>query len=469
MECPPDAGQSESDVRTLIVEDSATLCAIYTQYLDGLGLEVSAVETLAEARAALEAVQPELILLDIELPDGNGMDLMDTVGDLPAAPAVVVMTGHGSDYAEQAMSRGATDFLNKPFDAARLRVTLLNAAEKQALTQRLEALSHQRDRLGSLRGQSPAMQMVYATVESLAGSLATAFVMGESGTGKELAARAIHQMSARAPGPFVTVDCAALGSDRLEYELFGVRSETGETLREGLVARATQGTLFLDEVCSLSFEAQSALLRLIQYGIYRPVGSSAELAADVRIVASTNRDPLFEMREGRLREDLYYRLHVVPLRMPPLRERADDVLALAESFLTQFAVEEGKPELSLDDRAKRALTGYSWPGNVRQLENAMRQLVLTTAGSDISDTAIFGIISDTEAHGEGVDPALAGAGYVPDPSGVEPLWLIEKKAIESAITACDGNINRASQLLQVAPSTIYRKIQSWKEQTQAES
>ena len=340
-------------MKTLIVEDSATLCAIYSQYLDGSGLDVTAVETLASARETLVELNPQLILLDIELPDGNGLDLMDDLWRVTPRPAVVVMTGHGSDYAEQAIESGADDFLNKPFDAARLRVTLLNAADKQKLSQQVETLSVKRERLGPLRGQSPAMQTVFETVESLAGTLATAFVMGESGTGKELAARAIHQLSARAPGPFVIVDCAALAVDQLERALFG------DAQGGGLVAEAAAGTLFLDEVCSLSFDAQSTLLRLIQHGTYRRVGSSQEVAADVRIIASTNRDPLFEMREGRLREDLYYRLHVVPLRMPPVRERSDDVLLLARGFLARVAEEEGKVASQLSDAAAQALQHYS--------------------------------------------------------------------------------------------------------------
>ena len=286
-------------MKTLIVEDSATLCAIYAQYLDGSGLEVDSVETLSAARESLAKADLQLVLLDIELPDGNGLDLIDDLQQLSPQPAVVVMTGYGADYAEQAIARGADDFLNKPFDAARLRVTLLNAAEKQKLSRQVAHLSVKRERLGSLRGQSSTMQTVFETVESLAGTVATAFVMGESGTGKELAARAIHQLSARAPGPFVVVDCSALGAEQWEQALFG----TPES--EGLIAEAAEGTLFLDEVCSLSFEAQSTLLRLIQHGTYRPIGSAREAAADVRIIASTNRDPLFEMREGRLREDLY--------------------------------------------------------------------------------------------------------------------------------------------------------------------
>ena len=448
-------------MKTLIVEDSATLCAIYAQYLDGSGLEVDSVETLSAARESLAKADLQFVLLDIELPDGNGLDLIDDLQQLSPQPAVVVMTGHGADYAEQAIARGADDFLNKPFDAARLRVTLLNAAEKQKLSRQVASLSVKRERLGSLRGQSSTMQTVFETVESLAGTVATAFVMGESGTGKELAARAIHQLSARAPGPFVVVDCSALGAEQWEQALFG----TPES--EGLIAEAAEGTLFLDEVCSLSFEAQSTLLRLIQHGTYRPIGSAREAAADVRIIASTNRDPLFEMREGRLREDLYYRLHVVPLRMPPVRERPDDVLLLATEFLTRIAEEEGKPPVTLSPPAAEALKHYSWPGNVRQLENAMRQLVLLGRAGVIDEDAVAQMIAGTEiAVDAPALPMLSVAdGGLQSEGGIEPLWITEKKAIEAAIAASGGSINRAAKQLQVAPSTIYRKIQSWKVQS----
>ena len=291
------------------------------------------------------------------------------------------------------------------------------------------------------------MQTVFGTVESLARTLATAFVMSESGTGKELAARAIHQLSARAPGPFVVVDCSALGAEQWEQALFGA-DESG-----GFIAEAAEGTLFLDEVCSLSFEAQSKLLRLIQHGTYRPIGSAREAAADVRIIASTNRDPLFEMREGRLREDLYYRLHFVPLRMPPVRERADDVLFLATGFLLRIAEEEGKPPVTLSAPAAEALKHYSWPGNVRQLENAMRQLVLLGQAGVIDENAVahmtaidaFDVLMPSAS-----DPDVQGEG------GIEALRLTEKKAIEVAIAASGGSINRAAKQLQVAPSSIYR-------------
>ena len=290
-------------MKTLIVEDNQTLCAIYEAYLNGTGLEVTSVGTFNDALLTLASSKPDLVLLDIELPDGNGLDLLAETSSMNPAPAVVVMTGHGIEFADQAMERGADDFLGKPFDASRLRVTLSNAAQRLELTQKLNKLASTRDRLGSMLGKSSVMQAVYTTIESLASSRATALITGESGTGKELAARAIHDLSARAPKEFVAVNCAAIPGDLIESELFGeapgVRGN--QHAREGLIRQADGGTLFLDEVCDMPYELQSVLLRFIQDGSFKPVGSDLEVTSDVRILAATNRDPLFEMREGRLR------------------------------------------------------------------------------------------------------------------------------------------------------------------------
>lgn len=454
-------------MKTLIVEDSSTLCAIYQAYLDGTGLDVYTVETFTDALRALETLKPELILLDIELPDGNGLDLLAETVNMAPRPAVVVMTGHGMEYAEEAMERGADDFLGKPFDASRLRVTLTNAAEKLQLSQKLNELSGSRQYLGAMHGSSTVMQAVYTTIESLATSRATAFITGESGTGKELAARAIHDLSARAPGEFVAVNCAAIPSDLIESELFGeVAGVRGNSsAREGLIRLADGGTLFLDEVCDMPYELQSVLLRFIQNGTFKPVGSDTELKSNVRIIAATNRDPLFEMREGRLREDLFYRLHVVPLRIPPLRERGDDVVELAQYFVGRFAEQEESLVTGFTEDARRELRRYPWPGNVRQLENIVHRLVLMADDALISYESLRRAIMDSD-RSDGIQPtsrvAVSSMAHESGSRAIEPLWLTEKRAIQAAIDACDGNINRASGLLEVAPSTIYRKIQSWK-------
>lgn len=450
-------------MKTLIVEDSATLAAIYQAYLEGSGLDIYTAASFADASKALTTLKPELVLLDIELPDGNGLDLLELAGAMDPAPAVVVMTGHGVEFADASIERGAADFLAKPFDASRLRVTLTNAAEKFELSQRLRELSGARDRLGALIGSSAIMQAVYATIDSLASSNATAFITGESGTGKELAARAIHDQSARAPGNFVVIDCAAIPEDVIESELFGaVEGSQGRSASsEGLVRRAEAGTLLLDEVCALPFDVQSVLLRFLQDGSYRAVGSSELRTADVRIIAATNRDPLAEMRDGRLREDLFYRLHVVPLRMPPLRERGNDVLELADHFVAHFARAESRPVRGLAEKARRELKRYPWPGNVRELENTVHRLILMSHEAVISDDALRAAIGDS-GHGHGLGPGARDGSTAAGPGSIDPLWLVEKRAILAAIDHCGGNINKAASFLEVAPSTIYRKLQAWK-------
>ena len=453
-------------MKTLIVEDSSTLCAIYEAYLDDTGYEVHTVETFTGALMALETLKPDLILLDIELPDGNGLDLLAETVLMTPKPAVVVMTGHGIEFADQAIERGADDFLGKPFDASRLRVTLANAAQRLELTQKLSKLGEMRERLGPMMGASGVMQAVYSTIESLASSRATAIITGESGTGKELAARAIHDLSARAPKEFVAVNCAAIPSDLIESELFGEAPGVRGNIhaREGLIKQSDGGTLFLDEVCDMPYELQSVLLRFIQSGSFKPVGSDVEFVADVRILAATNRDPLFEMREGRLREDLFYRLHVVPLRIPPLRERGEDVLQLSAHYLNVFSEQEARETCGFTEDARRELRRYPWPGNVRQLENIIHRLVLMTPEQTIGYEQLRAAIMDSDlvdgaAQAASVTFASVAEGRL---GGVEPLWLTEKRAIQSAIDYCEGNVNRAAGLLEVAPSTIYRKIQSWK-------
>ncbi|WP_435212233.1 sigma-54-dependent transcriptional regulator [Luminiphilus sp. nBUS_16] len=454
-------------MKTLIVEDSSTLCAIYEAYLDDTGYEVHAVETFTGALMALESLKPDLILLDIELPDGNGLDLLAETVLMDPQPAVVVMTGHGIEFADQAIERGADDFLGKPFDASRLRVTLANAAQRLELTQKLSKLGELRERLGPIMGASSVMQAVYTTIESLASSRATALITGESGTGKELAAKAIHDLSARAPSDFIAINCAAIPNDLIESELFGEAPGVRGNLhaRDGLIKQSDGGTLFLDEVCDMPYELQSVLLRFIQSGSFKPVGSDNEFVADVRILAATNRDPLFEMREGRLREDLFYRLHVVPLRIPPLRERGDDVLLLSGHYLKVFAEQEGRQGFAFSEDARRELRRYPWPGNVRQLENIIHRLVLMSSDQTIDYEQLRVAIMDSDTLDAAPSVTRVAAAPAADTrhgGGVEPLWLTEKRAIQTAIDYCDGNVNRAAGLLEVAPSTIYRKIQSWK-------
>ena len=451
-------------MKALIVEDSTTLCAIYEAYLSGLGLEILAVTSLAEAKNSIALFRPDFILLDIELPDGNGLELIGDLDSVQPTPVTIVMTGHGSEWAERALAKGAADFLAKPFDSIRLRVTVQNAMRRKELNDRIEGLSDKRDRLGGLVGSSPQIRAVYDAVERIAASDGTVLIMGESGTGKELTARAVHDLSARAPEPFIVFDCAAISADAIERELFGqdFKQSSAGWIHRGLVERAKGGTLFLDEVAELDYTSQSLLLRFLESGVFRSIGSDSETAADVRVIAATNRDPLEEVRAGRLREDLYYRLQVFPIRLPALRERLDDVPMLATLILNRLAHQTGKIFAPLTDDAKRLLSSYAWPGNVRQLENMLRWITTMLVGSDVNasiiEQAIVQFDNSREIDGSQAKPRRAETSA---DNTIKPLWLVEKEAIQAAIEASEGNINRAASLLEVAPSTIYRKMQGW--------
>lgn len=469
--------------KLMMVEDSSSLSTIYRAYLSEEPYDLVCVETLGRAHATLDAFAPEIVLLDIELPDGNGMDFLDHAMALPNPPLVIVMTAHGtSDMAVRAIEMGALDFLTKPFDRARLRVTLANAAEKLALGRQVDALA-QRQRRGfaNFIGNSSAMQAVYETIEALAPTDATGFIIGESGTGKEFAAEAIHSYSRRTDGEFVAINCGAIPGELMESELFGhVKGAfTGaSTARKGAAAVADGGTLFLDEICEMDLELQKKLLRFIQTGTFRKVGSNTLETVDVRFVCATNRDPLVEVREGRFREDLFYRLHVVPVRMPPLRERGEDVLLIAKHFLEHYSHDAGKAFQDFAADAREHFLRYPWPGNVRQLQNVIQQTVILNDGELVElamlpeDVRGGHIEADSD---ESERPATALPPPAPSRVGqdgpgqdklalrraIEPLWMVEKRTIEAAIEACDGNINRAAGLLEVAPSTLYRKRQAW--------
>ncbi|WP_439100786.1 sigma-54-dependent transcriptional regulator [Congregibacter sp.] len=463
-------------LKLMIVEDSQSLAAIYNGYLAEEAYQITTVGSLGVAHATLDAFAPNLILLDVELPDGNGIDFLHHAMALAQPPKVIVMTAHGtSDMAVDAIRMGASDFLTKPFDAARLKVTLGNAAAQLELGKKIEELSSkQRKGYASFIGASNAMQTVYQTIDSLAPSDATGFIVGESGTGKELAAEAIHAHSKRAGKEFVAINCGAIPGELMESELFGhVKGAfTGASAaREGAASVADGGTLFLDEICEMDLELQKTLLRFIQTGTFRKVGSNTLETVNVRFLCATNRDPLAEVREGRFREDLFYRLHVVPVRLPPLRERDRDILMIARHFLDVYTNWAEKDFTRFSSEAEEQMLRYVWPGNVRQMQNVVQQAVVLNQGEQIEIDMLAldmhqGLIGSPEQKETGTTLEKAsgsdsGQGELARRRAIEPLWMVEKRAIEAAVTACDGNINRAAGLLEVAPSTLYRKRQAW--------
>jgi len=327
------------------------------------------------------------------------------------------------------------------------------------------ARPQERHQLGGFIGSSLPMRIAYDELERIAAVDDTVLVLGESGTGKELAARAVHDLSVRASDPFVIVDCAATSIANFERDLFGayVRDDEMGQSREGLVTLAAGGSLFLNEVSELDYASQSLLLRFIDSGVFRCVGATEESAVDVRIIASSRRDLSEEVKAGRLREDLYYRLHVLQIRLPPLREILDDIPHITSAVLDRLAAETGRPFDGLTYDAEARLLSYDWPGNVRQLQSVLRWVTAMTVGSEISADVVMKAIAQFDGRSEVASPAEtdfvdSGART----SGVKPLWLVEKEVIQHAIDVSGGNINRAAALLEVAPSTIYRKVQGWK-------
>lgn len=460
----------------LMVEDSLSLAAIYMSYLSEEPLDVVHVSTLGDAVEYLEKQAPDLMLLDIELPDGNGMDLLREMSAQKINTSVIVMTAHGSSQmAIDAIRTGAFDFLTKPFDAGRLQVTLANAVEHRSLSKKVEVFSEiERASYADFIGQSLAMQAVYRIIDSVAVSDATAFIVGESGTGKELAAKAIHDQGRRAKNTFHAINCGAIPGELMESELFGhVKGAfTGATSsRDGAATFADGGTLFLDEICEMDLDLQKKLLRFVQSGEFQRVGSNKVERVDIRFVCATNKDPLEEVRAGRFREDLYYRLHVVPIGLPPLRERDDDILVLANHFLEQFSDRENKTFKSFDAAVQQVLLSYEWPGNVRELQNTIQNIVVLNAGDIVSQDMLPALLQSGNGSGfpaSGTPSVSADMGTpnrnpAPATHEIEPLWRTEKRAIEAAIELCDNNVNRAAGLLEIAPSTIYRKMQSWKD------
>lgn len=381
---------NKSLVKILVVDDERGLCAGVQEALRREGYQVDAAHDAAAALKLLDRQLYNLVLSDIKMPGLSGLELLKTARARHRDTQFILMTAYGTvDSAVEAMKAGAHDYVTKPLDMHRLRAQVLKALEYQALV----AENHElRQRLRSeteptlLLGDSAAMQRVRRTIEEVARTDVTVLIEGESGTGKELAARLIHQRSERAGGPFVAVNCAALPETLLEAELFGhVKGAfTGAVAtRAGRFQQADGGTLFLDEIGDLSAKGQGDLLRVLDDGCFRMVGSAELTQANVRVVAATNKHLAQAVAEGRFRDDLLYRLQVIPLTLPPLRERPEDLPLLTASFLAQFAARHKRPPKRLTEEAMCLCQRFAWPGNVRQLRNTLERLVLTCPRAEI--------------------------------------------------------------------------------------
>src|SRR5205809_4959036 len=389
--------------RALIVDDDLGFRIGVTELVQREGFEVTAASDLAEARQRLAQDPPDVVIVDLMLPDGSGIDLLR---DLPAEARteVIVITGHASvDSVIEAPRAGVLDYLTKPVDMPRLKAVLANLTRTAELKSEIGALRRQLrelGRFGRLIGVSPAMQKVYDLIARVAPTDASVLLTGESGTGKEIVAQTIHEISKRRRGPFLPLNCGAMPAGLIESELFGHErgSFTGATQqRRGHFERASAGTLLLDEITEMPIELQVKLLRVLETGTILRIGGDASVKVDARVIAATNRPPEQAVADGKLREDLLYRLNVFPIALPPLRERVGDVALLAERFLDELNQAEGSRKAFREGTEAR-LDAYAWPGNVRELKNMIHRAF---------------IMAETE-----LDPEIPGNGAVPRPPGL---------------------------------------------------
>ena len=449
----------------LIVEDNRTVREGLLQLLQVRGHSVQAAETAARAQAVLAQGAFDLVVSDYRLEDGTGMEILEAIkrngwgGD----PDFIMITAYGTiDIAVEAMRLGAWDFVTKPLDSDAFRIKVEKALEVRATNRENRRLGAENaylrgeveERFGDIVGRSPQMQAIFQSIQKIAGTNSSAFLHGESGTGKELVARAIHRQSARGSGPFIKVNCSALAESLLESELFGHErgAFTGAVKeRRGRFELAHGGTLFLDEIADIPPSVQVRLLRVLQEKEIERVGGERTIKVDVRIISATNRDLGAEVERGRFREDLYYRLHIVPLRIPPLREREGDIELLVRHFIRQISKETGKRIAGISDEAVRLLLAYPWPGNVRELENAVERAIVLCDGEQLGVGEFM--VGDA--------PGLSAQSLSTNGSLDRVLAETERRLIQEALERAGGVKTRTAELLGIKTSALYYKLEKY--------
>ncbi len=453
----------------LIVEDDADAARMMAQLVAGEGFSAATARSLQEARRQMALQQPDLVLLDLLLPDGNGMALLDDA-DLIGNTEVVLMTGHASlETSIQALRAGAADYLIKPVSARQLQGILSRVMKPSVLREEVRSLHddlRRSGRFGLLVGTSAPMAQVYEQIARVAGTSVTVFVTGESGTGKELVARTVHDLSRRRAKPFLAVNCGAISPQLIESEIFGHEkgSFTGaERQHPGFFERAHGGTLFLDEITEMPLELQVKLLRVLETGTFLRVGSTTPLETDVRVVAASNRDPVAAVAQGRMREDLLYRLNVFPLDLPPLRERLDDLPLLVDRFLQEMGQKEGAAK-RITAAAMERLAQYHWPGNVRELRNVLQRAWVMTPGPEITgqwlprNPAQVAAAAGSEAD---APPARAAAAPLLQIAIGTPLAAAEKQLILATLEHFGHHKERTAAALGVSLKTLYNRLKDY--------
>jgi DNA-binding NtrC family response regulator len=448
----------------LVVEDKESLRTMLRKTLEGRGYTVEEAGDAYEARRKIQSFRFPVVLTDLRLPAGSGLDVLKAAREADPETSVIVMTAFGTvEEAVVAMKEGAADFLTKPVDTDHLLLLLDRAVDRRRLLTEYVLLKEDYQRrfgLPRVLGEDPALKETLLAIQRAAGTDTTVLILGESGTGKELMSRALHQLSPRAKGPFVAINCAAIPEALLENELFGHEKGafTGAHARkDGKAELAHRGTLFLDEIGDLPLPLQGKILRLVQEKQFERVGGNQTLTVDVRVVAATNRDLRAAVGRGEFREDLFFRISVFPVEIPPLRRRRADIPILAEAFVERFAKEMGRKGLKLGTQARRALLEHSWPGNVRELQNCLERAAILCDGLEIQPEHLR-LRADA-----GRGPTL---GDVVDLSG--PLAEVaaraaaraEDEAIKLAMSEADGNRAAAAERLGISVSTLSRRLKA---------
>jgi DNA-binding NtrC family response regulator len=441
--------------RILVVDDEQSMCDLLAEELSTRGFEVACHTSAPGAFTELKRTEFDVVLTDLNMPGLTGLELCERIVENRPDVLVVVITAFGSmEAAISAIRAGAYDFVTKPVDMEMLALTLERAMQRRRLEEKVRVLSEALDRsrpFEDLIGESPAMHRLFDDLARMARSEASVLITGETGTGKELVAKAIHERGPRRRGPFVPLDCAAMPETLLESELFGHRRGAftdARSSREGLFQTAHGGTLFLDEVGEIPVAVQPKLLRALETGTVRPIGADEEVNVDVRFIAATNRDLESAIEEDRFREDLYYRINVLQVDLPPLRSRGTDVLLIAQRFIERMAESAGKPVTGMTRPVAERLLSYSWPGNVRELRNIIERAVALTQCDQI-------VVEDLpeKIRSYSGSPVLATGS---DPSELRSLDSIERAYVQHVLKAVGGNKSRAARILGLDRKTLYR-------------
>jgi DNA-binding NtrC family response regulator len=444
--------------RVLVVEDDTAMSEMLREALDEGGYDV---EVAGGGHAGVDRIRQggiDLVVSDVKMPDLDGLDMLREIKAVEPSPHVITITAFGSiDTAIRAVKLGAFDYITKPFEIDQLLLSVDKALAERALRSEVARLREEVGRsygFDNIIGRSPVMQEIFGMIRRLAGSSASVLVTGDSGTGKELIARSLHFTSARKNRPFVPINCAAIPDALLESELFGYKRGAftdARTDRAGIFLEAEGGTIFLDEIAELSPALQAKLLRVLQDREIRPLGGNRSEKIDVRVIAATNRNLDARLEKGSFREDLYYRLNVIHIHLPSLRERTEDILPLADHFLCAAVARTGKPIRELSAQVKKTLLGYNWPGNVRELENVIERAVALAGGDVIQmDDLPSGVRERKRADNLG--SALARG---------MTLEELEREYIERMVVAEGGNKTRAAQKLGLDRKTLYRKLEEY--------